>query len=165
MVQPTAVYEMVSLPASLYYLSMAGQIWQVDRATREHRQLTAEAASISDFDVARRDGRLVYVTDNQLIEFDPATGNRVIKVAALAEAALWAVHENGARYCARCDTDQILAPRYGPEGDRIAFAQGGINVVASGFAGTAPPQRLFPNVRFQQDTQDVNAVRFYTDSR
>ena len=160
----TPLNETVRLPATLYFLSMEGQLWSLGGQTNQYRQLTNEALPIIDFDIALTHGRLVYVTNNQLIEFDPATNQRIVKLASLPEAELWALNETGYRYCAQCSTDQILSPRYSPDGAQIAYAQGGINVIASGADTSAPPQQVQVNIRFQIDTQNVNATRFYDDS-
>lgn len=157
-------YENVLLPDTLYFLSIEGQIWSVDKETRRHQQITHEAHPILDYDYSASHGHFVFVSDNQLIEFDPATNQRVVKLATLSESELWTINENGDRICIQCDQELVLSPRYSPDGSQIAYAKGGINLIESGLEQSTSPRQLQTNVRFQVDTEDINATRFYDDS-
>lgn len=137
--------EEAHLPASLYYLGTDRQIWRLDHMTLQHRQLTTESSPIDDFDVGPNHGRLVYVTDNQLVEFDPQTGTRVIKVSG---PPVPPVQADGKHTAKEIGVLFLASPHYSPDGALIAYSHAGINLVDSGGLETATPQRLLTNTLY-----------------
>ena len=121
-----------TLPAPLYYLDEAGQIQRVVGVapTYSVEQVTYENAPITDFDLSLVHGRLIYVTDDyrELVEFDPVTNQRVVKLANVDRTP----PANG------IETHTMLrSPRYSPDGTQISFAYNGINLMASGLDNDA----------------------------
>lgn len=125
------------LPAPLYYLNETGQIWRVVGAPPEYilEQVTQEATPITDFAISPVHGCLVYVTDDyrDLIEFDPATQQRVVKLADLDRS----LPPNGIDWHTK-----LRAPRYSPDGTQISVAYKGIYLIASGLHSSAEPTLL-----------------------
>lgn len=125
------------LPAPLYYLNETGQIWRVVGAPPEYilAQVTQEAVPITDFTISPVHGRLVYVTDDyrDLIEFDPVTQQRVVKLADLDRS----LPPNGIDWHTK-----LRAPRYSSDGTQISFAYKGIFLIASGLHSSAEPALL-----------------------
>jgi Tol biopolymer transport system component len=112
----------IILPAPLYFLS-DGQIQRLETDGQILTQLTQEAAPITDFDVSPIDARLVYVTNNRLIEANPQYGTRIVKVAG--EPFDEAVPGDAI-------TKRISDPRFSPDGSQIAFGLNGVNLIAAG---------------------------------
>ena len=114
---PTA---MPLLPHSLYFLSPQNGSNQVSRLERDgltRSQITNESLGIESYDVSRQDGRVAYVTDNQLYLIDSDGGNRQLFVdnaEADPEAANYYYVEH------------ISDPRFSPDGRYLAYAQNGI---------------------------------------
>lgn len=98
-------------------------------------QVTQEAAPITDFAISPVHGRLAYVTNEyrDLIEFDPATGQRVVKLAKLDRTP----PPNGIDLHTK-----LRAPRYSPDGTQLSFAYQGIFLLASGLHSRAEPTLL-----------------------
>ena len=125
------------LPASLYYLNETGAIWRMVGAPTAYtlEQVTQEAAPITDFAISPVHGRLAYVTNEyrDLIEFDPATQQRVVKLANLDHTP----PPNGIDLHTK-----LRAPRYSPDGTQISFAYQGIFLIASSLHSSAEPTLL-----------------------
>lgn len=99
--------------------------------------VSSESAPIYDFDVAPTHGRVVYVAGNQLIEVDPATGKKSFKLVATPHEQL--VEDNQSL---EAEIQLLLSPRYAPDGSQIAYIQGGVNMITSGFEETVPRRIL-----------------------
>jgi Tol biopolymer transport system component len=110
---PALAQTPVTLPAPVYLIDGAsGQIVRVAADGVTRRTVTHELAPVTAFDVSPDGSLLAYVTGNQLVEAGADGLNRVVKL------------EGGA--------GSIDAPVYSPDGARIAFALGGINLIAAG---------------------------------
>lgn len=110
------------LPAPLYFLSN-GQIQRLETDGSTLTQLTLEPQPITAFDVSPIDARLIYVTNNQLVEANPQYGSRMVKVVGQPGAAddpAWRAAE------------RISAPYFSPDGREIAFGLNGVQVIAAG---------------------------------
>ena len=122
---PTATPETEAaavLPAPIYFLD-DGQIMRLAADGLTLSQLTDEAAPVTGFDIAPELGRLVYVTNNDLIEIGLEGGARLVLVDGepVAEDDFTGRFER-----------QITDPRYAPNGQTIAFGRGGVNLIPSG---------------------------------
>ncbi|MBI1297491.1 SH3 domain-containing protein [bacterium] len=112
----------IVLPAPLYFL-VNGQIQRLETDGITLTQLTQESKPITDFDVSPIDARLVYVTDNTLIEANPQYGTLIVKVTGEA------LDPNNP---ADAITQRIANPYFSPDGSRIAFGLNGVNLVLAG---------------------------------
>ena len=121
------------LPAPLLFLAPVeetDQIWRLEVDGQGLRPLTQEAEPVLDFDVSAVDGRLAYVSGNDLIVANPDGGGRIVLV-------------DGPETPPENDPQGALMllgkPRWSPGGERIAYGLGGVNLVA---ASGGEPLRL-----------------------
>jgi Tol biopolymer transport system component len=113
----------VSLPAPFYFIDgYSNQVVRLAADGVTRRTVTRETSPVTALAVAPYGGKLAYVAGNRLIETDASGLNRVVK---LEGGPAVSAGEAGS-------TNQISAPVYSPDGARIAFARGGINLIASG---------------------------------
>ena len=68
-------------PPPFYYIGATSQILRLESDGVTIRQITNEMSSVEQFDVAQDGSRIVYVSDNRLIELELATGERSVLVA------------------------------------------------------------------------------------
>lgn len=146
------------LPAPLYYLSPGGQIMRLERDGVTSAVVTAEDAGIAEFDISP-DGRLLaYVSGNDLILLDVASGARTVRLAGETFA-----DDDYASYF----TKSIASPRFSPDGTQIAFGMGGINI--AGIAPDAPltlvqPSDPYPDFSAEPKPPLAGPVRFFTNA-
>ena len=110
------------LPAPVYYLSgdaVRAQIFRLERDGVTTFQLTAEAGGIDDYDVSAADGTVIYLTNNQLYRINADGGGRALLVDG------GPVDENPGTYYYETKLD---TPRWSPDGTRIAYYLGGLNI-------------------------------------
>ena len=110
------------LPAPLYFLNSLGQVMRVERDGQTLTQLTNEPIPITDFDVSPTDGRLLYVSNNNLITVT-TDGTRTVKITG--DPLL------DGDYVGQI-VNAIRSPRFAPSGEAIAFAFNGINLAEVG---------------------------------
>lgn len=145
------------LPASLFFLDQDGsgldQIYRLAQDGVSLTQVTYEPADVGGFDVSRLDGRLVYVSNNQLL-LVAADGSG--RQTLLDGGPLTA---NDSYY-----TNRISSPRWAPDG-RVVFGFGGLNVydfntgtttnvlsnVVEYGGGYPLPRELFSPIEFSPD--------------
>ena len=130
------------LPFSLYFLSNMGdwgayQVWRLEKDGVTQTQVTAEAVSITDFDVSPVDGRVAYIVNNQIFIVDPDGSGRTLLVDG------GEVDEEDPDYHF---TRRISSVRWSPDGARLAFGRNGINYYdpATGTTTLILPNNLEP---------------------
>ena len=110
------------LPAAVYYLSgeaERAQIYRLERDGVTTFQLTAEAGGVEDYDVSDVDGAVIYLINNQLYRVNPDGSGRVLLVDG------GPVDENSDNYYYE---NRLDTPRWSPDGTRIAYFLGGLNI-------------------------------------
>jgi hypothetical protein len=113
------------LPAALYFLNTHNQIVRLAADGLTLTQITNEPQPVTDFDVSPVNGRLIYVSGNNLIESAADGSNPFVKITG----ETFNPDEPGASI-----TKAITSPRYSPDGSQIAFGLNGVNLIASGEA-------------------------------
>ncbi|NJN83899.1 MAG: hypothetical protein HC802_17560 [Caldilineaceae bacterium] len=73
--------EVAILTSPVYFISGDGQIVRLEADGQTQATITNESQPVTDFDVSPVDGRLVYVSANNLVESGPRGENPVIRVA------------------------------------------------------------------------------------
>ncbi len=130
MIRPAHAQTPINLPAPVYLLDApSGQIVRVANDGVMRRTVTHELSPVTSFDVSPDGSKLAYVAGNRLIEAQADGSNRVVKLDE--GAANMAGAQTGAAE-AQLAGERIDAPLYSPDGSRIAFAHGGINLISSG---------------------------------
>lgn len=110
------------LPAPLYMLvgpDEGQQIWRVEMNGGLEHAVTALPQGVTDFDVSPIDGRLVYVSANQLFLSQPDGSSPLLLVS-------------GEYPLEGYDTDMTLAiyrPVFSPDGSQIAYGLNGLNIL------------------------------------
>jgi hypothetical protein len=143
------------LPAALYFLNTANQIMRLAPDGLTLTQITNEPQPVIDFDVFPADGRLVYVSGNNLIESDADGSNPFVKIAGES----FDPDQPGESI-----TKAISSPRYSPDGSQIAFGLNGVNLMASGEATdyqVIVPSDPYPDVNNPGANTD-ETIRFFT---
>jgi hypothetical protein len=126
-----------SLPAPVYFINTEdSQIWRVETDGVSLTQITSEDAPVTDFDVSPKDGALVYVSDDQLIYYTSALGGQR---QILMPAGEFYEQNQGLSVI----NSAVRRPLWSPDGNRIAYAQGGINLHLD---PAEPPQPGVPEV-------------------
>jgi hypothetical protein len=109
----------VVLPAPLYFIGDDEQIWRIETDGTTEIQITDEAESVTDFDISPVYGSIAYVTGNALYNIDSMGGNRALLVESPGNP-----EENDEARILR----SVGAVHWSPDGQKIAFGLGGIQV-------------------------------------
>jgi Tol biopolymer transport system component len=138
--QPGTDFE---LPAPVYFLR-GGQIWRLAADGQTQQQITRETAAVESFDVSPGDAALVYVAGNALVHTDALGEDRQVLLSGPAlppVADKLAALNNRERISGKIGT-----ALWSPAGDRIAYTQNGLQVMAlpSGEVQTAHPNGYIP---------------------
>ncbi|MCL4507678.1 MAG: DPP IV N-terminal domain-containing protein [Chloroflexi bacterium] len=112
-----------ALPAPVYYLgrlSGSDQIWRVEVDGQTAVQVTHELSPVTDFDVSPTDGKLAFVSNNNLILANPDGSRRTVMV----DAHPMPTAED-------YDVASLLMRQvhWSPDGKRIAYGLGGVNLI------------------------------------
>jgi Tol biopolymer transport system component len=120
------------LPYPLYFLAdRTGtfQVWRVAVDGVTLTQITDEPSPVTGFDVSSADGRLAYVSGNELILADRDGGTRQVLITgaelpATPDESYWA--------------QEITNPVWSPDGATLAYALNGINLIAPSTGAITP---------------------------
>ena len=118
---PTAIPGV--LPAPVYYLGNKGdfdQIWRVEVDGKTVVQVTHEITTVTDFDVSPVDGKLVYISNNDLIVAGSDGNNRNMIIDGPPRPTA----EDPNRI--NLEMRQVY---WSPDGKRIAYGLGGVNLI------------------------------------
>jgi Tol biopolymer transport system component len=115
--QPTSVPDV--LPHDLYFLNRDAngvlQIFRLGRDGKTLQQITFEPLDVGAFDVSPVDGRVAYITNNQLYLVDAAGAGRQLLIDG------GPVDDNN-RW-----TNSVGAPVWSPDGGTLAYSHGGLS--------------------------------------
>jgi hypothetical protein len=107
------------LPAALYYETMDStghlQIFRLAPDGLTSTRKTSEDTDVGSFDVSPVDGRITYVTNNQLILMNADGSGRTVLV------------DGGPPTDAGFTDKTISTPRFSPEGQTLAYGMNGLN--------------------------------------
>ena len=110
------------LPRSLYFIAPDAtarlQIFRLGRDGKSQTQLTAEPADVESYDVNQNDGRLVYVSNNQLLLVNADGSGRELLL------------DGGPQDVNNPFLTAIRSPVWSPNGEAIAYGFGGLNLYA-----------------------------------
>lgn len=142
-----------TLPAALLFLSRQSgldQIWRLEADGHSLRQITHEAIPVTDFDVSPLDGRLAYVSDNDLILAKADGSERTLLVDGPTLPA-----ENNPDF-----PNQLLGkPRWSPDGESIAYSLGGVNIIEA--SGGVPFQLILNDDPPQPKDNPAQTTHFF----
>jgi hypothetical protein len=144
------------LPAPLYFISAAdSQIWRVERDGTTLTQVTREATPVTYFDVSPATGAIVYVTDNVLVQA-LGDGSQRLPLVVGPEA------DGEDRIM-----EEIRSPRWSPDGQQIAYALAGINLLRPGGGPENAPHVILPSDPFpdQSAGRPETMPRFFIEGR
>jgi hypothetical protein len=147
---PTLPVQAELLPAPVYFIASAdGQLWRVERDGVTLTQITRGEAPVVYYDVSPADGGLVYISANSLI------------LSAGDGSGQQAVFSGPQDYPEdQAINNELTWPRFSPDGRRIAFGYGGIQIL------DLDSPMLTPNVLLPSDPlPDPNAGRPPTELR
>ncbi|MGH2592537.1 MAG: DPP IV N-terminal domain-containing protein [Anaerolineae bacterium] len=150
---PTSVAPAV-LPAPLLFLSNrsgSDQIWRLDVDGVTLMQLTNEAAPVTDFDASPVDGRLAYVSDNDLIVANADGSDRALLVDGPPQPTIDAPD--------RINTE-MKQLRWSLDDARIAYGLNGVNLIDAAGGEPVVLQQSDP-VPLPPDFQSEGPVKFY----
>ncbi len=139
------------LPAPAYFLSDQGgvqQIWRIEMNAGFAHPVTSQPAGIDSYDINPVDGRLVFVSNNDLYvaKADGSGAQMIIDGETLVDPTFQPEFDL-----------RLTDPVWSPDGGAIAFARNGLNVI------TLPSmyvQNLLTNVPFDQNA--MGNRRFYS---
>lgn len=118
-----AAEEPTLLPHSLYYLSDTGgdgfQVWAVDATGSNPVQITSEPEGVDSYAVSPTDGRVAYITHNQLVVLNLDGVGRSILVDGSS-----LITESDSFYY----TQRISGVSWSPDGSQLAYGQDGLHI-------------------------------------
>jgi len=107
------------LPGSLYYLSndasAISQVWRVEPDGVTIRAVTFEPVNVDSYAVSPVDGRVAYVSGNQLLQVDANGAGRSVLVSG------GLIDPNNPF------VNRISSPAWSPDGATLAYGNGGLN--------------------------------------
>jgi Tol biopolymer transport system component len=110
------------LPRSLYFLNTDAaahlQIFRLERDGETVTQITAEPADVESFDVNQNDGRVVYISNNQMLLVNADGSGRQILL------------DGGVKDVNNPFLNSIQTAVWSPDGQTIAYGFGGLNFYA-----------------------------------
>lgn len=110
------------LPAPLYFLNQTDkQIWRIEADGVRSARITDGTSPITGYDISPVDGSLAYVKDNTLFVADSHGGNPRGLVIGDPIDPNWGD--------SRIDKE-IGSPHWSPDGQRISYGLGGVNIIS-----------------------------------
>jgi Tol biopolymer transport system component len=135
------------LPRSLYFLNTDAaahlQIFRIERDGRTVRQITAEPADVESFDVNQHDGRVVYISNNQMLLVNADGSGRQVLL------------DGGVKDVNNPFLNSIQTAVWSPDGQTIAYGFGGLNFYA---VATGISNRVLEN-----QTRDIGNGMIFPD--
>ena len=114
----------IFLPHSLYFLSEEDgdgfQLWMVGKDGLNKRKITAEPAGIDDYAVSRADGKIAYITQNQLVTVYPDGSGRRVWVDGSADIS------EKEEYYLRL---KIIDVSWSLDGRLLAYGRNGLHII------------------------------------
>ena len=137
----------LNLPAPLYFLDEQGVIMRLSADGTRLDVVAREPQPIIGFDLAPEADRLVYIVGNRVVERSISGGEPTLYADIVPS-----------------DTEEafLRAVRYSPDGAQVAVAGAGIHLLETGDPAAAPAQ-LAADIRYHQETADVDKIRTYVD--
>lgn len=135
------------LPRSLYFLNTDAaahlQIFRLERDGETVTQVTAEPADVDSFDVNQNDGRVVYISNNQMILINADGSGRQLLL------------DGGVKDVNNPFLNSIQTAVWSPDGQTIAYGFGGLNFYA---VATGISNRVLEN-----QTRDIGNGMIFPD--
>lgn len=130
------------LPHSLYFLApdaaAHAQIFRLERDGTTLKQITAEPADVEFFDVNKNDGRVVYISNNQMLLINADGSGRMMLL------------DGGVKDINNPFLNSIQSAVWSPNGETIAYGYGGLNLYA---IATGVSNRVLQNQIREVDAQ------------
>jgi dipeptidyl aminopeptidase/acylaminoacyl peptidase len=135
------------LPRSLYFLNADAaahlQIFRLERDGKTLTKVTAEPADVESYDVNQNDGRIVYISNNQLFLINADGSGRTILL------------DGGSQDVNNPFLTDIQSAVWSPNGETIAYGFGGLNLYA---VDTGVTNRVLEN-----QTRDIGNGMIFPD--
>lgn len=135
------------LPRSLYFLNTDAaahlQIFRLERDGTTVKQITAEPVDVDSFDVNQKDGRVVYVSNNQMLLINADGSGRQMLL------------DGGVKDVNNPFLNSIQSAVWSPNGETIAYGYGGLNLYA---LATGISNRVLENL-----TRDIGNGMIFPD--
>ncbi len=135
------------LPRSLYFLNADAaahlQIFRLEKDGRTLTQVTSEPADVKFYDVNQNDGRIVYISNNQMLLINPDGSGRTLLL------------EGGPQDVNNPFLTNIQSAVWSPNGETIAYGFGGLNLYA---VATGVTNRVLEN-----QTRDIGSGMIFPD--
>ncbi|MGD2028146.1 MAG: hypothetical protein PVI99_10045 [Anaerolineales bacterium] len=114
----------ILLPHALYFLSEEDddgfQIWMIEQDGLTKQKFTAEPAGIDDYAVSRSDGKIAYITQNQLVTVNQDGSGRRVWVDGSAD-----ISEEEEYYLLL----KIIDVSWSPDGRLLAYGRNGLHII------------------------------------
>ena len=124
---PTAVPDL--LPHDLYFLNKDGggvlQIFRLGKDGHTQQQITFEPLDVGAYDVSPADGRVAFISNNQMYAVDGGGAGRELLIDG------GPVDDNN-RW-----TNSVGAPVWSPDGQTLAYSHGGLSFLSLGSGATS----------------------------
>ena len=132
------------LPHTLYYLSSADgeifQVWMLDRDGLSNTRVTSEPDGVDEYSVSPADGRVAFITNNQIYIINPSGDQRQLLV-------------DGSSSIAESDeyfyTQRINGLSWSPDGGSLAYGRNGLHIY---HFETQTDEHVLPNEIEERDS-------------
>ncbi len=140
------------LPAAVYFIGTDSQLWrlEVDGLTT-----SPVAADVIDFDVSPYDGRLVYVSGNDLYRLDTLDSEPVLLLDGPD------VQDDVSGNFEEWVINAISFPLWSPDGSQIAFGWGGAQLISSNGGDPTLLQASDPPPDLESGDLPLGPIQFF----